>query len=286
MPTPQRKIKPDLKRELIEKAGGKCANPGCSNWRVHIHHIKHWRVYKSHCSQHMIAVCPSCHDQIHYGRLPITDQTIYCWKQIARPAKPTSAQIYVEPGQGLRIIAGSIAFATSHFDLNIFRLSRDNYLTACVIDEDILNINLQIPSLCGKNMLRVINNHVRVIDDIAEFDYRAGRARVIVSKPESYVPIWLVEQMKQASPQFTDEDRITALDLEVVRPGVVRVQGCWPNNDSAIVIDRDQLIFCNRTRGATPLCGHGEECLIIWDGPKDDPMFAVDQPRAVGGARK
>src|SRR5471032_2843818 len=93
----QRKITPALKRQLIEQAGGKCANPGCSNWRVHIHHIKHWAVYKVHNAGDMIAVCPSCHDSIHYGRLAIPDEVLYHWKGIARPAVPESAHIYVEP---------------------------------------------------------------------------------------------------------------------------------------------------------------------------------------------
>ncbi len=61
----QRNVPKSLKAQLIKDAGDKCANPGCSNWRVHLHHIKHWVVYKTHDGKHMIAICPSCHDAVH-----------------------------------------------------------------------------------------------------------------------------------------------------------------------------------------------------------------------------
>lgn len=37
---------------------------------------------------HMIAICPTCHDAVHHGPLEITDDTIYSWKSIKR--KPTN----------------------------------------------------------------------------------------------------------------------------------------------------------------------------------------------------
>lgn len=62
----------------------KCANPRCNNYRTHIYHIKEWSVYKTHDSEHMIAVCLSCHDGIHYRKLKIDDETIYRWKSIKK----------------------------------------------------------------------------------------------------------------------------------------------------------------------------------------------------------
>ena len=119
----QRKIKPALKRLLIERAGGKCANPGCSNWRVHIHHIKHWAVYKTHSATDMIAVCPSCHDAAHHGRLKISDELLYEWKAIVRAGTPDTAHLYVEPSAQLKILTGSIAIATANDQAVVFELS-------------------------------------------------------------------------------------------------------------------------------------------------------------------
>jgi hypothetical protein len=63
------KVTEEVKNRLRTEARGKCANPGCSNVRAHIHHIREWAVYKTHDDQHMIAVCPACHDAIHHGAL-------------------------------------------------------------------------------------------------------------------------------------------------------------------------------------------------------------------------
>ena len=58
MAKPRKKLKPAEKLAIVEEAGSKCANPRCSNWRVHIHHIKHWAVYESNDQKILIAVCP------------------------------------------------------------------------------------------------------------------------------------------------------------------------------------------------------------------------------------
>lgn len=64
----------NIKMDLIKKAGMKCANPGCSNYRVHIHHIKQWAIYQSNDEKDMIAICPVCHDVAHNGDLIIDDE--------------------------------------------------------------------------------------------------------------------------------------------------------------------------------------------------------------------
>jgi len=42
---PSRTPQVALKKLLIEEAGYKCANPGCSNRLIEIHHIKEWSIY-------------------------------------------------------------------------------------------------------------------------------------------------------------------------------------------------------------------------------------------------
>jgi hypothetical protein len=280
---PQRKIKPSLKRLLVEKSGGKCGNPGCTNWRIHIHHIKHWSVYKAHDPEHMIAICPSCHDEIHHGKLEITDDILCFWKGIKRPPKPTSAQIYIEPSRDLRILTGSIAFATRCSEAIVFDFSNTNRLSFRVVDQDILQLNLQVATVSGRQILRVVDNHVRVVDDAVDFQFRAGRAQVVVPISQDYVPSWLVEQMGQINTRFACQGRLVALDLEVLRPGLVRVQGCWPNENHAIVIDELQLVFCRRNHLPVPIVGDGEKSLLIWTGPLNAAMFgfAPNQAAAV-----
>ena len=146
---------PALKRKLIEEAGGKCANPECSRWRTHIHHIKHWAVYKSHDGKHMIAICPSCHDETHHGCLPISDDTLYEWKGITRSPVDHRDHIYVEPAPECRLLAGSIVLATHNPELIIFKLSNNNSISFRVLDdEDIILIDARIRAFDGRQVLK------------------------------------------------------------------------------------------------------------------------------------
>src|SRR5918996_6078095 len=96
------------KKRLRAEAGHKCANPGCPNRRTHIHHIREWAVYQTHVEQHMIAVCPSCHDAIHHGEIPLDDAVLYRWKSIPRGSGEIRSNIYVEPDRQPKLLLGSI----------------------------------------------------------------------------------------------------------------------------------------------------------------------------------
>ena len=85
-------VSKQLKTQLRREAGEKCANPGCSATRTHLHHIREWAVYRTHDGAHMIAVCPTCHDAIHHGQLPISDETLYAWKRIPRDEASSTAR--------------------------------------------------------------------------------------------------------------------------------------------------------------------------------------------------
>ena len=271
----QRKIPPALKCLLIDKAGEKCANPGCTNWRSHIHHIKHWAVYKTHDSAHMIAICPSCHDAVHHGNLEITDDTLYRWKGIARPSPPDTAHIFIEPATELRLLTGTIAFATASDQAAMFELSNKNQLSFRVLDGDILLVTSRIVDSTGNEVLRVKDNYVRVSKrSEIKFDFHAEHARVTVPATENFIPAWLTAQMRRLDPQFAADGRVTAAEVEVLKPGLVRVAGCWPDKDRAIVITQDALVFCDRDKHTIPLIGEGEKSLIVWNGPMHSAIFA------------
>lgn len=266
----QRKIKPGLKRLLIEKAGGKCANPGCSNWRVHIHHIKHWAVYKAHEAHDMIAICPSCHDAAHHGRLKITDELLYTWKGVVRPDTPNTVHLYVEPATPLlKLLTGSFCISTTNDQATVFELSNTNHLKIRVLDGDLLQVSARLLDQMGNELLRVVENHVRVTKDPRiSFDYRAGRVRVIVPATDAFAPTWLVDQIRSQDASYAADGRITALDIEVLRPGLVRVQGCWPDGNVGVVITEKALSFCVLgRREPTSMVGAGEDSVLLFMGP-------------------
>ena len=271
----QRKIKPSLKRLLIEKAGGKCANPGCSNWRAHIHHIKHWAVYKAHTAEDMIAICPSCHDSAHYGRLKISDERLYEWKSIDRPGVPEDVHIFVEPGKSLKLLTGTIAISTTNDQATVFELSNSNHVKLRILDRDILQLSAKLYDNGGTELYRVVENHVRVArDDRIRFDYRPGRARITLPVGDDFLPRWMLDQVRYQDPQFATDGRIIALDVQVLKPGLVRVQGCWPDGNVGVVITEKALSFCTLgLREPVSLVGHGEDTVLLYAGPITKAFF-------------
>lgn len=278
MATVQRKIKPALKQLLITNAGRKCANPGCPNWRVHIHHIKHWAVYKAHDANDMIAICPSCHDAAHHGSLKITDEVLYLWKGVVRPDAPSSTYVYVEPAQELKLLTGSICIATKHDQTAIFELSNSNHLKLRVLDGDLLQVSVRLRDEKGNELLRVVENHVRVVpNENVKFEYRPGRVRITVPATDNFAPRWLIEQARYRNPAFAEDDRIVALDIEVLKPGLVRIQGCWPDGNVGIIITDQALSFCTRgLREPVSFVGEGEKTVLIYTGPITSAMFAFE----------
>ena len=243
----------------------------------HIHHIKHWAVYKSHDADDMIAICPSCHDNVHHGRLEITDEVLYRWKGIHRPSAPDSALLYVEPAAQLKMLAGSIALSTASDQVAVFELSNTNRLSLRVLDGDILQTTCRLQNLKGKEILRVVENYVRVArDPDVKFDFQAGHARVTVPASDTYIPEWVVQQMRHLVPSFASIGHIVALDIEVLRPGLLKVQGFWPADEGCVVITPEALSFC-RIGQLRPLslCGQGEDSVLMWAGPIDRRMFEL-----------
>src|SRR3990172_756826 len=214
----RRDVSNTVKKRLRDEAGGKCANPGCPTPRTHLHHIREWAVYETHDAAHMIAVCPTCHDAIHHGDLPITDETIYRWKGITRPDTTQRTHLYIEPGQTTKILLGSIAVSASD-QVIVFQLADNNRLSFRIADRDILLVSLSIRRLNGRELLRVTDNHVRNnVQGEVTFRQIPGRVQVRVPATDNFIPSWILALMRRQEPQFAASGEITLLEMEVPRP--------------------------------------------------------------------
>lgn len=265
----------DLKLALVKEAGMKCANPGCSNYRTHMHHIREWHVYKVHSKEDMIAVCPSCHDQIHNGRLPIADDIIYRWKNIKRTSTKRDL-LYVELNEGepAKLLLGTIA-VTGQSGLIVFELSTNNRLSFRLINEDIFLINLEITSLDGKTVISVVENHVKYeLEGKVNYDRRAGKLRLTALFSDDLLPDWALSQIQQEYPDFASDGILLLLDVEVIAPGLVRIQGIWPSCESAVLITEHTLSLLRPgLERPISLLGDGENSLIVWEGSIVESMF-------------
>lgn len=272
MATRQRRVSTKIKRHLIDEAGGKCANPGCPNTRVELHHIKHWSVYKCHNADDMIAICPSCHDNAHFGPLMISDDTLRAWKAISRTDRVQRGVLYVEPGQKSRLLLGGIECQSDADHFNVFNLSSGAYLSLKLLDYEILLVSLCIKNNNGQEALRVLDNNIRLNSDPSlRLLSRPGRLVVHSDHLEEYVSKTALEQMRDFKPEF--EKSGVLLDLEVVRPGIVKVNGCWSQNESSILITDEAISFC-RPGLKMPISLVGEEGAVLhFNGTVGDALF-------------
>lgn len=183
------KVQRRTKTKLLLEAGGKCANPGCAHWRTHIHHIRHWQFYRTHEPEHMIAVCPTCHQAIH-SKGGITDNTLYEWKGIVRNHdRELVAQIYVEPSSGIRVLAGSMSITTDT-EAAVFKLSNSNTFRFRITgDNDVFVANGLILDRHGYRLVGIFDNICKVSDcKLICVDQVPGRLSISILDAKRYLP--------------------------------------------------------------------------------------------------
>lgn len=266
-------IPPKLKQQLVDDAGGKCANPGCASYRTHIHHINEWAIYESHEAKDMVAVCPTCHDAIHHGVLEVTDETVRRWKRTKR-TRTERDHIYVEPGESAKLLLGSIA-VTGPDGITAFDLGTSNRLSFRLIDGDIMALNLAVTATDGREVLRLVDNHVRHrADDPLQYDRVPGHVRVTAPPTSDFIPGWALKQFRQQEPNYATDGVLPLLDLEVLEPGLVRAEGVWRDDKHVVIITTDRLSFLQPTM-ARPLSmvGHGAGTVLQHVGPITASLF-------------
>jgi hypothetical protein len=265
------------KRALRAEAGGKCANPGCAQRRTHLHHIREWAVYQSNDGEHMIALCPTCHDAVHNGALDITDDTLYRWKSIARTDSAKRGHMYVEPAEQATLLLGSGGFSGDR-GLIVFAPSEGNRLSFAVEDGDIFLLSLVITDRPGREIARLAKGHVKVDTD-AEVEYMQVPGHLSVTVPLSgrYLPNWVLTRVRGNEPDaFQSDDRLKLLDIEVLEPGVVRVAGIWLERYHGVVITGQMLHFVEMVptlEKSIALAGHGTASTIRYVGPLNEALF-------------
>ncbi len=271
--------RPDIpittKRWLIEEAGLKCANPGCVNSRTHIHHIKEWAVYQTHDKEHMIAVCPTCHDAIHNGDLPIDDDTVYRWKAIKRT--PTRRDhIYVEPGEPTGLLLGSFEFRMLD-ERQVFEISENNRFSYRIHHGDTMALYITLTTLSGRELLKVVEGHVKhEAEPPLRYERVPGHVRLVGPPSPDYAPEWAISLVRAVEPSFGADGSIPLVDLEVVEPGLVRVQGMWVGKGVAIVITEKALrLLRPGLLRPVSLVGHGRNTVLQYSGPVNTPMLKL-----------
>jgi hypothetical protein len=225
----------------------------------------------------MIAVCPTCHDEIHNGGV-MSDELLYEWKKIPRKHHADIVgQIYVEPSTEIRVLTGSMC-VTTDTEAAVFTLSNSNKFRFRISgDGDLFLTNCTVKDLSGENLVRAFDNYFKIKNDkVITVEQRPGKIRVVVLDAERYLPAWTLKIMWRALPDFVHNNRATVFDLEVIRPGVVRLQGVFVAEDAVLAITKDKVyILRPELNGPVAFVGQGEGTEIRLSGPITGTAFGL-----------
>jgi hypothetical protein len=232
-------------------------------------------VYETHDSKRMVAVCPTCHDAVHHGPLNIDDNTVRRWKTIKRSRVRTD-HVYVEPGESANLLLGTVA-VTGPAGLIVFELGASNRLSFRLVGGDIMLLNLAVSSSSGKELLRVVDGHVRHdTDDQVRYERVPGHIAITSPASDAYLPGWAPEQLREEEPGFAPADRMPVLDLEVLEPGLVQVQGIWHDEGRAVAVTTERLAFLDEGKPrAISLIGGGADSVLRYVGPITTALFEL-----------
>ena len=276
----KRSIPRKIREGLLHESNGRCANPGCNNSRAEIHHIRKWSIYKAHNSEHMIAVCPTCHDACHNGTLKISDELLYRWKGLAKVTTYAEGNIFVPSSELTRLSMGTITLQQAEErDTVVFNLSSNNKLSFST-KNNWLKVSAQFVDDAGRTILDVTENNLRIHrDKDVLLEQRPGRFVVTAPANKFYLPAVALFLMRKVEPLYASDGRVTMLDLEVINEGQVRVQGFWSSGNSAIVVTEKSINMCSAdaVNSANPrplvMNGAGDDTVVIFKGPVEAPIF-------------
>ena len=262
-----------MKRVLLQQTGYKCANPGCSNKLLEIHHIKEWAIYQTHDEESMIAICPTCHDAVTRGKLTISDDELYSWKGIERSAAMLTGQIFVEPSSFPRLVLGDFNFIGPE-GVTIIEFEHTK-LSLAVRENELAFLNLRIADSDGNPLLDVVDNYVRQRTPDITIDSRPGRYRITVTDYDKFYPRWVQERLSK-NPSHSDPAHFGVLDIAVLAPGEVRVRGILLGDNGALVIDESEILLISRNVNAPIglIVKEPGRATIVTTGPIDKSVFS------------
>src|SRR5689334_13790952 len=230
-------------------------------------------IYQSHDVNHMIAICPSCHDAVDRGFLQISDDELYRWKGIDRKEALSTGHIFIEPGEAPRLLLGSLVVQGSS-GLILFEFAEHHQLSFAVRDNDIMLLNVKISNLNGDPLLDVVDGYVRQRSPSIELQRRPGHILVPSGGINaSFIPKWARYSLLREDGNYAGMD-LPLLSLKVMDRGLVKVEGLWFDKNRGVAITHSRFSFLAAGRPLPiSLIGEGEATVLHWVGPLDVSMF-------------
>jgi hypothetical protein len=151
------------------------------------------------------------------------------------------------------------------------RYSLDTGVLEEGVDRDVLNLKLS--SATGEPLVDVVDGYVRTRRSSIEIKSRPGRIYIPAGFHSEYVPEWVRTRLTNED-QFFGLESMPLLEIKVVRPNLVRVNGIWCDNNTAVIATNRCISFVDRTRlHPTTLTGAGEDAVLHFTGPVETSLF-------------
>jgi hypothetical protein len=159
--------------------------------------------------------------------------------------------------------------------LVLFDFGEMHRLAFAVRDSDIMLLNLKLSKRDGSPLLDVVDGYVRLRDPSIELKTRPGKVYIRGGINSEYVPEWARVQLIRED-ELSRLIKLPLLDIEVVEPGLVRVQGIWMKEDGGVIIRRDKLSFLQPGFNVPlSLVGEGEATQMVFVGPVGMSLFEM-----------
>jgi len=215
----------------------------------------------------MIAICPSCHADVHDRGLALSDERIREWKAIVRGASRTCF-IYVEPGKPCTLRLGTILFRSkpkTPLQATIFEPSPGVRLMFRAAAGKFMQLNLKISDPSGEGLLDIADGHIEYhASSPAVFTCTTTRCCLTVPAATEYIPAWVLDAVHSHPHPITDVIRkekgrevVDLIDLQARGPGYLQVRGVFAGPDRAIVINRG-FLFTSAEGGLVGWAGYNE----------------------------
>lgn len=101
-----------------------------------------------------------------------------------------------------------------------------------------MNLDATVSDVYGNRLARVADGHFQSEDPDSRVFQRAGHFRITHPLTADVMPGWALNQMRQQEPGFDSDGYVTMLEMEVLQPNLVRVQGLWIDDNGGFVITR------------------------------------------------
>ncbi len=157
-------------------------------------------------------------------------------------------------------------------------MPNDNRLSFEIINGKFPLIDLTIKSLNGDTIISLEKNYIssEISTDIKP-KRRPGKFQLVLTNQAlSLIPSWIKRQHMLHDTDFFATQEHTLFDIEVVEPGLVKINGIWMYKDTALVISPNGMSVIRRGNEA-PITfkGEGSKSILRYRGPISLPLFGL-----------